>query len=303
MRHMGQGKEATYREGILAAARQGAEILSNEGTAIDACVAAVRLMEASGAFNAGAGAGLTVDGLVEVDAAVMRGRDASIGAVAAVPGIANPVEIAELVRTNSPNCLLAGPGVISFANEHNLALVRCEPAPEKLEKYRRMIANDNDDRPLSAEDLTRFGGTHDEGDTVGAMALDRNGEMACAVSTGGLWLKVPGRVGDTPLPGPGFWIEDGVGAAIATGTGEFIIRGMMSAKAVEAMGRGMSAAEAARHACDLITAAFGAEKAGIATLDCHGRLGFAFNTRGMGRAVIRDGMDKPATGVWPGDEP
>ena len=303
MRNMSSSKEAQYRAGLRDALAVGAALLSNGGSAVDACRAAVRAMELSGVFNAGKGSGLTRAGTVEADAAVMVAGDASIGAVAAVPGVANAVDLAEAVRVASPHCLLVGSGAIAFSRDREIEVELCDVVPERLERYRELLGKEAENASANAEDLTKYGGTHDEGDTVGALALDSDGEIACAVSTGGIWLKAPGRVGDSPMPGSGFWAEEGVGTAVATGTGELILRALMSCRAVDAMKSGATAQAAAAEASDRLAALFGDGKAGIATMDALGNAGFAFRTQGMGRGVQSSEMSEPVVGVWPGEEP
>jgi len=299
MRHMGSDKESDYRLGLEAAAEVGAAVLRGHGSAPQAVIAAVRSMEASGVFNAGAGSGLSRDGLVEVDAAVMVASDSSIGAVAAVPSVENAVDLAEAVRVHSPHVMLAGEGAARFAESQQVEVVPCFPDEGKLSRYRKMIDTTTTElKAIKDQDLARFGGTHDEGDTVGAVAIDAHGEIACASSTGGLWLKAPGRVGDTPLAGPGFWCERNLGVAIATGVGEFIIRGQVCARTVDYL-RESSAEAAAGRAIAQVAARFGPGKVGVVSLKADGDVGFVFDTAGMGHALIRDGWPKPRVAVWP----
>ncbi len=304
MRNMSASKEAQYRAGLEEAVVAGAAVLVEGGSAVDACRTAVRAMESSGVFNAGIGSGLTRAGAVETDAAVMVAGDASIGAVGAVPNVGNAIELAEAVRVSSPHCLLVGTGAVEFARDRSVAVELCEASPERMQRYKELLGKETaKEASVRAEDLTKYGGTHDEGDTVGALALDSTGEIACAVSTGGIWMKAPGRVGDSPIPGSGFWAEDRIGAAVATGTGEFILRALMSSRAVDAMKVGADAQAAALEASDHLAQLFGEGKAGIATIDATGKAGFAFRTQGMGRASLASDMAEPSVGVWPGEEP
>ena len=136
------------------------------------------------------------------------------------------------------------------------------------------------------------------GDTVGACALDASGSCAGAVSTGGIWLKLPGRVGDVPLPGAGLWVApDGSGVAVATGTGESLLRTLICREAVDFMDS-RSAQRACELAIELLTRETGAGQGGIIGVDRDG-FGWGLATRGMGRAVWREGMDEPAVAVWP----
>lgn len=296
MRSMGADREAAYREGLHTALAAGAEVLRQGGPATVAVIATISAMESSGAFNAGLGSCLNADGRVEADAAVMDGADLSLGAVAAVPDLGNAVHLAEAIRRASPHCVLAGEGARRFGQSQGLKLVQAEPTEDRLARHRQMTVGMG--QVGRDADLTRLGGTHDDGDTVGAVALDAEGHIATAVSTGGLWLKHPGRVGDSPLPGAGFWAEDQVGASGATGTGEFIIRGLLCVEVTGRLRAGQSALEAAQGALGGFSRRFGWGKAGLIAVDGQGRLAFPFDTEGMGRAGLVAGGD-PQVAVWP----
>ena len=300
MRRMGPAKEVEYRAGLDVAIRAGAERLEAGEPAVAAVVAAVRSMEASGAFNAGHGACLTSDGCTEADAAVMDGGDRSIGAVTIAPDVANPVEIAELIRLRSPHCLLAGPAAVEFAAALGVVSEQVHTSADKLARYRRQMSELVEARPQTAEDLTQFGGTHDEGDTVGAVAVDASGRLAVAASTGGIWLKHPGRVGDSPVPGAGFWANDTC-AICATGTGEFILRTMLCHDVAWRMSIGESITDAATNSLDALSARFGPGRAGLIAIDIHGGIAMPFDTEGMGRAAWRRGEVAPRIAVWPED--
>jgi beta-aspartyl-peptidase (threonine type) len=258
-------------------------------------------MESSGTFNAGVGSCLTSDGRIEADAGVMVAGDAGIGAVAAVPGLGNASALAEQVRLLSPHCLLVSDGALAFALRYSISIVQCEPSGSRLQQYQRKLASLRAGIPAKTEDLVNLGGTHDEGDTVGAIARDSSGELAVVVSTGGIWLKAPGRVGDSPLAGSGFWAESGVGAACATGIGEFIVRGLLSRAAIDHLRAGMTAQEAADRAIADLGEQFGPGKVGIIVTDAEGRTAFSFDTAGMGRIAITEGRAVPAVAVWPKD--
>ena len=300
MRNMASTKESAYRKGLFDATQAAARCLEQSGSAVEACVEAVVCMERSSIFNAGRGCCLNADGQIEADAAVMRAADMSIGAVTAALDVTNAVTVAAGIRTLSPHSFLAGEGVTRFAKAQGITIERFKPAQTKLAEYQKLRRREGEgSMPETAEQLERFGGTHDEGDTVGAVALDSNGELAVAVSTGGLWMKHPGRVGDSPLPGSGFWAEPNVGVATATGTGEFIMRSLLSGKVVQKMGEGSSVESATQGALDEIGARFGPGKAGLVALDKTGDVAMFFDTQGMGRAVQWSGLDAPLVAVWP----
>lgn len=302
MRNMTREREQAYRQGMQTAIEAGAKSLMCGEDATRAVVIAVRSMEASGSFNAGRGSCLSADGQVEVDAAVMCGTDLSIGAIAAAPGVANGIELAEAVRVHSPHCILGGAGARTFAQEQGLVLEEAIPSPERLRQYRKQLENEGGKGPTrSAEALTRLGGTHDEGDTVGAVAVDTSGGLAVAVSTGGLWLKPVGRVGDSPVPGAGFWAEDGRLASSATGTGEFILRVALCHSARNRCAQGEDLAQAATGALDELSSRFGPGKAGLIAVDPRGNLVFPFHTEGMGRAALWADAERALVAVWPED--
>ncbi|MEE2789165.1 MAG: isoaspartyl peptidase/L-asparaginase [Myxococcota bacterium] len=302
MRSMGADKEALYREGLDRATRLGARCLADGGQAVDAVVLAVRDMEASGHFNAGHGSCLTTAGKVEVDAAVMNGADLGYGAVAAVPGIGNAVALADAVRQHSAHCLFAGPGALEWAAQlDDYRLDRIEPSPARLAHWRKLAAAQSGPI-IGADELLKLGGTHDEGDTVGAVALDVRGGLAAAVSTGGIWMKTPGRVGDSPLAGAGLWAEDNVVACSATGTGEFIMRVALCADIRARCAAGETAFAAGQAALDALEHRFGGDRAGLIALDAAGSISTAFHTAGMGRAWMRRGQTDPTVRVWPEDD-
>jgi len=136
-------------------------------------------------------------------------------------------------------------------------------------------------------------------DTVGCVAMDREGNLAAAVSTGGIWMKRPGRIGDSPLPGAGIWAVNGEGASVATGTGELILRVLLCREVVESMKAG--AAFPCQEGIDLLGTTFGEGSGGVIGIRPGGEPSFAFNTRGMGRALWRDNGEGIGTAIWPDD--
>lgn len=197
------------REGVRAAAAAGDAILEAGGSALDAVVAAVRVLEDDPEFNAGRGSALTRDGTVETDAAVMDGEHQRIGAVAAVPDLGCAIALARAVLDRGEHVILAGPAAWRFAEEVGLA----PAAPGALVTERA--------RARWRDEAARRGDR--SGGTVGAVARDRAGHLAAATSTGGIVYKRAGRVGDSPIPGAGTW-ADAHAAISATGDGEAILR-------------------------------------------------------------------------------
>ncbi len=312
MREMDGARAARYRAAMRRAAAAGAEVLARGESSLDACVAAVVEMEDSGTFNAGLGACLTDQGTVEMDAAVMRGEDRGFGAVASIKGVGNPVCLARLVMDETPHCFLVGGGAEELARAHGLSFRHDFPSPTRRAEWaekRRSVLEGALGRPLSQRLAALgavFGPSEDNavdlgrGDTVGACAIDASGHLAAAVSTGGIWLKMSGRVGDSPLPGAGLWALDGCGAAVATGTGETILKVLLCREVVDQMARGPT--EAATRGIALLERHFGRDMAGVVSVSPEGKVGYSMNTAGMGRATWNPSMDEPGTAVFPDED-
>ena len=208
-------RRAEYEAALQKALDAGAKVLAEGGSAMDAVKAAIIPMEDSPLFNAGKGAVFTWDGTNELDASIMDGRDRSAGAVAGVKTVKNPILLADTVRTQSEHVFLMGTGAEAFAAEKGFAVTPPEyfATPARREALERLKAD-----KLSALDVDhKFG-------TVGAVALDQNGNMAAGTSTGGMTGKRWGRVGDAPLIGAGTYADNRACAVSATGWGEYFIR-------------------------------------------------------------------------------
>jgi beta-aspartyl-peptidase (threonine type) len=219
------------RAGVRAAAEAGNAVLAADGSALDAVIAAVRVLEDDPEFNAGTGAALTRDGTVETDAAVMDGDTQRVGAVAAVPDLANPILVARAVLDAGEHVLLAGPAVWRFAMEHGI-----NPAPHGALVTERAIQRLQDAVAYEHE-------REREGGTVGAVARDRLGRLAAATSTGGTVRKRSGRIGDSPIPGAGTWADREI-AVSATGDGEAILRVGLARTIAAFTATGMTARDA-----------------------------------------------------------
>lgn len=264
-------------EGCLAGARAGYEVLAGGGSAMDAVVAAAVVLEDDPHFNAGVGSALNLDGVVEHDAMVMDGA-LRAGGVCVLEGFKNPILIARKVLA-SPHVLLAGAGAARFARAQGF-----EPVPPAELVTERALARWH--REKDAGWPRRPG-------TIGVVAIDADGHVAAATSTGGISGKLPGRVGDTPLPGAGTYADDLAGAASATGYGEGIMRVVMAKVACDRMAAGDDAQQAAEAAVVALTRVDG--EGGIIVVDRAGRLGFAFNSERMSRAFV-DGDGNEASG-------
>ena len=238
-----------------------------EESALAAVVAAVRHMEDEPSLNAGVGACLNRAGEIELDAGVMEGTSLRVGAVGAVRDVRHPVDLARRVMEDGRHVLLVAGGASAFAREQGLET--CDPAVFMTERQRRNL-----ERHLAAP----------EGDTVGAVAVDAEGRTAVAVSTGGVTGKLPGRLGDSPLAGAGFYADDGAGAACGTGQGEAFIRLGLAHHAVLELAHGMTAQEVAQGAVRMLGRRV-AGSGGLIVVSRQGEVAAAFNTPYMAWAA------------------
>ena len=265
----------------------GFEILQQGGSSLDAVTRTVCLLEDDPLFNAGKGSGLTRDGTVEMDASIMNGRDQKAGAVACVGHVKNPVELARSVMEKSLHVMLVGRGAEEFALEQGLTLLPNQyfHTDERLEELERAKRGEY----AGGHVATSHG-------TVGAVALDSQGHIAAATSTGGTTNKLPGRVGDSPIIGAGTYAKDGVCGMSATGYGEYFMRTVAAhhlAAAIEY--RGLSLESAARELIHETIPKLGGN-GGIIAIDATGRMVLEFNTEGMFRGA-RDSTGQRIVGV------
>ena len=245
-------------DGCKAAALAGWKILAAGGSALDAVEAAVVVLEDNPLFNAGTGSALNSLGKVEMDAAIMEGQSLRAGAVAAVSGIKNPIKLARRVMEDGRHVLLAGEGASLFARQ--IGFPQCAPDSLVVEREKK-----------------RWDSKHG---TVGCVAFDSKGDLAVGTSTGGIFDKLPGRVGDSPLIGCGTYADD-YGAASCTGHGESIIRLLLAKRAVDYLQEGVEAPTAAEMAIsDLEDERIGGS-GGIILIDRWGKIGYARNTTHM----------------------
>jgi len=276
---LSDARQRAYEAGLAAALDAGARVLGDGGSALDAVTAAVVLLEDDPLFNAGRGATFTFDGRIELDAAVMDGRERAAGAVAGVTTVRNPVLLARAVMEAGPHVLLAGAGAERFAREHGFEPV--DPTwfetPERRRQLEEFQARGGD----WFDSSVKYG-------TVGAVARDAQGHLAAATSTGGLTGKRWGRIGDSPLIGAGTYADDRACAVSATGAGEFFIRvgvGKAIAERVRLLGESVQAA------ADAVISEVGAlgGDGGVIVAGADGETAFALNTAGMYRARATSG--------------
>jgi beta-aspartyl-peptidase (threonine type) len=278
-------KEREYRAGLERALAAGYEILKQGGSSLDATEAAVRVLEDDPHFNAGRGSVFTSAGTNEMDASIMDGKTLKAGAVGSVKHIKNPIGLARLVMEKSPHVMLDCAGAEAFAKTNGIELVDQKyfftqerwDALQKIkaaEKSRTSSAGKN----FVITDQDRHG-------TVGAVALDKNGNLAAATSTGGMTNKLPGRIGDTPVIGAGTYANNKTCAVSCTGDGEYFIR-VAAAHEVSALmeHRGMKLLEAAQSALDAVKELGGT--GGLIAIDKNGDIALPFNTNGMYRGYV-----------------
>jgi beta-aspartyl-peptidase (threonine type) len=279
-------RRRAFQDGLEAALRAGYGVLEAGGASLDAVVAAVKVLEDDPLFNAGRGAVLAANGQHELDASIMDGRDLRAGSVTGVQHVRNPVELARLVMDRSPHVMLAGPGADEFAVEVGLTPVAndyfsTDRRRLELERYLRGGADPGDEAVLG---------------TVGAVALDAQGNLAAATSTGGMTGKKWGRVGDSPIIGAGTYAANDCCAVSATGHGEYFIRVAVSHEIASLVRyRGMTVIEAANEVVMKQLVKLGGS-GGVIAVGRDGSIAMPFNSPGMLRGAM-DSHGRLETGI------
>ncbi len=265
-----------YKAELDAALQIGVEILSNGGTSLDAVEQVVRYLENCPLFNAGRGAVFTNDGKNELDAAIMEGKELQAGAVAGIGNIKNPISAARMVMEKSPHVLMVGKGASLFAAQNGAEVV--DSSYFFTEKSWKSLQH-------ALERDKKMG-------TVGCVALDSNGDLAAATSTGGMTNKRYGRVGDVPIIGAGTYANNNTCAVSATGHGEFFIRYTVAHDISALMEyKGLTLNEAANEVINIKLVDAGG-RGGIIAVDKYGNVDLSFNTSGMFRAYQLENGDK-----------
>jgi L-asparaginase / beta-aspartyl-peptidase len=282
-------KEREYRAGLERALSAGYEVLKRGGSSLDATEAAVCVLEDDPHFNAGRGSVFTSAGTNEMDASIMDGRTLKAGAVGSVQHIKNPVILARLVMEKSPHVMLDCAGAEAFARANGMELVDQKyfftqerwDALQKMKAAEKERASDAG-KSFIITDQDRHG-------TVGAVALDKDGNLAAATSTGGTTNKMPGRIGDTPVIGAGTYANNQTCAVSCTGDGEYFIRAATAHEVSALMQyRGMKLPEAAHTALETVKQLGGT--GGLIAIDKNGEIALPFTTNGMYRGYVdRDG--------------
>ena len=285
-------KESAYTLALQTALQIGETILRNGGSSLDAVESSVKSLEDCPLFNAGKGAVFTHDGQHELDASIMFGKDLSAGAVAGIRLVKNPVQLAKQVMQHSEHVFMAGHGAEEFARKWNIPFETKAYFFNQFryDQFQEALRNDTIQMDHTADKEKKFG-------TVGAVALDLQGNLAAATSTGGMTNKRHGRVGDTPMIGAGTYANNATCAVSCTGHGEYFIRSVVAYDISCLMEyKGLSL----QQACDTVVkqklVKMGGE-GGLIALDHQGHVELCFNSEGMYRASVKQG-EKAFVGIY-----
>lgn len=297
--HLTDEQIKQYKAKLEQAVNAGYEVLDDGGSSLDAINKAINILETSPLFNAGHGAVYTWDGKHEMDASIMDGSTMNAGAVAGVSHIEHPIDLARAVMEKSEHVMLSGAGAEEFALTQGFKLVPANSFDTEhryqqlLDAKRKITAAEQKDMQAKVDPLDldyKFG-------TVGAVALDKHGNLAAATSTGGMTAKRYGRIGDSPVIGAGTYAENGVCAVSATGHGEYFIRYHVTGDiCARVKYQHKSIIEAADEVINNRLVKAGGS-GGVIALDSHGNVATLFNTEGMYRASRKSG-EAPMVMIW-----
>ncbi|MGI8556128.1 MAG: isoaspartyl peptidase/L-asparaginase family protein [Pyrinomonadaceae bacterium] len=297
-------KEKEYRDKLTEVLLAGYKVLQSGGTSLDAVETAINLMEDSPLFNAGKGAVFNAEGKNELDASIMDGKTLMAGAVAGVHHIKNPISLARLVMEKSPHVMMAGDGAEKFAVERGVKLVSEKYffTQERWDALQKVIRQEKEKTKAASEGKKVSGldyrwQPYNKFGTVGAVALDKDGNLAAGTSTGGMTYKKYGRIGDSPIIGAGTYANNETCAVSATGYGEYFIR-LGVARDISALMEYKNLP--VQQAADLVIKTklqnLGGD-GGVIALDREGNIGISFNSEGMYRAYI-DTNGKPVIEIY-----
>ncbi len=281
-----------HLDGCRAAMMTGYEILRGGGSALDAVERAITIMEDDPTFDAGIGAHLNRAGVVQLDAGMMDGGTLQVGAVAAVERLQNPITVARHLLNSSHN-MMVGPGADDYAAAHGFAL--CDPQILIVEREIERWEQAKNGAIPTANDEFGMQPVGPKPGTVGAVAIDRMGNIVAGTSTGGTLYKPVGRVGDSPLPGCGYFADNTLGGVSTTGHGESIIRIQLARVAADFCSR-LYAPTAAQAAISMLGNRVGG-LGGLIVIDHAGRVGFAHNTPHMAHAYLTGDSSAPVVGI------
>lgn len=273
---LSQARKQPYEDALTSVLDAVFQLLERGGSSLDAVTTAVRMLEDQPLFNAGRGAALSREGVAELDAAIMDGRDLRAGSVAGVRQVKNPIDLARHVMDHTRHVMLIGEGAEELAIEAGLPLVTNHYF--RTEERERQLALEKQGQTVSDLVPSAHG-------TVGAVALDVHGNLAAATSTGGMTNKRPGRVGDTAIIGAGTYAKNGVCALSCTGHGEYFIRSVAAHRI--AMGveyRGMTLQQAAHEVLEREIGRLGGY-GGVIGIDAQGGIITEFTSTGMFRGA------------------
>lgn len=281
-------QEKAYRAKLSEAVEAGYSVLEKGGESLDAVTAAITVLEQSEFFNAGRGAVYTYDGGHELDASIMDGRNRQAGAVAGVKHVESPIKLARLVMDNSVHVMLSGQGAEEFAKEQGIELIENNIFDTKHRYDALLKAKDKLDKAKAT--TKSYQAAHNalpdnfKMGTVGAVALDKNGNLAAGTSTGGMTAKRYGRVGDAPVIGAGTFAENESCAVSATGHGEYFIRyNVASDICARVKYQGSTISQAGDEVINKVLKPIGGT-GGVIIIDTQGNISLPFNTSGMYRA-------------------
>lgn len=286
-------KEKAYTEALNTALEKGQAILQKGGTALDAVEASVRYLEDNPLFNAGKGAVFTNEGKNELDAAIMNGQNLAAGSVAGVTTIRNPITAARAVMEKSPHVMMAGKGAETFAAQQGLEIV--DPSYFYTEDRWKGLQRAKKEDSLKAKSTGLLKQPENKDykyGTVGAVALDKHGNLAAATSTGGMTNKKFGRIGDAPIIGAGTYANNKTVAISGTGWGEYFIRLVMAKSISDMMQYGkMTLMKASDEMVMQQLPALGGD-GGLIAVDREGNVAMPFCTEGMYRGFVKEGGEK-----------
>jgi beta-aspartyl-peptidase (threonine type) len=282
--------------GVKTAAKTGFDVLIKRG-ALDAAEAAVESMEDDPVFNAGLGSTFTIDKHIEMEASIMDGKSLKAGASSLLKDIKNPVHLARIIMEKTDHIYIAGEGAEKLARLFKLE--RRDPATELRMKYwntlKGKLKKGQVDYLPKTYKLIKKNPSFFQLDTVGAVALDKHGNVAAATSSGGVTLKFPGRIGDTPLIGCGTYADNEAGACSATGMGEIAIKLVLAKAVCDKMRAGASAEKAVESLIMLVNRRIkeATKSMGLIAVDKNGNIGVAHNSRNICYAYMRAEMEMP----------
>jgi len=283
--------------GVKVAAKAGHDVLNARGgTALDAVEVAVKSMEDNPVFNAGIGSTLTIDKQIQMEASIMDGKSLCAGATGLLKDIKNPISLARITMEKTDHVFIVGEGAEKLAQVFKLE--RREPLTELRLRYwkqltQKLKTGEYEGLPRLKKLLAAYPNLF-EMDTVGAVALDREGNTAAATSTGGFALKLPGRIGDTPLIGSGTYADNQAGACSATGIGEVAIRLVLAKHTCDQMHNGQTAQQAVENSITLVNQRLRlGNSMGLIAVDTQGRIGAAHNTPNICWAYMNPKTTKP----------